>query len=167
MKSNFFIILISFLFSGCNENKKISCCNPVKPISTFNLDMSENLPKEINFLIQINDALERYKIKNFEYPAFKDRNIANDQMFGRAISYENQLFKAIRPYCEKTCQNLIDNSSIQYETGYISNGAQYKLLLFNKNLCEAIKMEYPLIINPQTYQNCSSVGFWTSRATYW
>ncbi len=167
MKSSFFIILISFIFFGCNENKKIFCCNPVNPISTFNLDISEDLPEEVNFLIQINDALERYKNKNYEYPAFKDRSIVNNQMFGRAINYEGQLFTVIKPYCEKACQDFIDNSSIQYKTGYISNGAQYKLLFFDKNLCEAIKIGYPLIINPQTYQSCSSIGFWTSRATYW
>lgn len=167
MKANLVLILVFIIISGCNNKETTLCCAAVTPKSTFTLQATPKTPLEIKFLIQISYALERYKTKNFEYPAFETKYYTNDQVFGLTVNHEKQLFLALKDYCDETCKELIDDSGFQIKTGYISNGAQYKLLFFDRNLCESIKVEMPAIVNPRADKQCLAIGLWTPRATYW
>lgn len=121
---------------------------------------------EVRHLLQLAYALERYKGDHWSYPKSSNGNKAWDGIksdFGE--SREDWIKGLVPQYIEELPRDprMLDNGAQQYL--YMSNGAHYKLIVYQPSNCEQVMLSYPSLIDPK--RGCQAFGFWTDGAVRW
>lgn len=123
--------------------------------------------KKVSDLFLIAVALEKYKSDHGAYP-ISDNNGKGWDSYLKSDGSTNQLWiKELYPHYIKYIpidSRMSTHPAEQY--AYISNGANYKLIVGYPEDCNLVKSELAELIIP--FGGCVAYGFWTSKAAlYW
>lgn len=128
----------------------------------------EDVPSiiEVRDLLEIVHALERYKADHWSYPISSAGTKGWDGIisdFGE--SREDWIRGLVPNYLDKLPRDprMLDSGAQQYL--YMSNGANYKLIVRRPSNCELVKLSYPSLVDPR--RGCRAFGFWTDGAVRW
>lgn len=121
---------------------------------------------EIQELIKVVYALERYKLDHQSYPVSSSKGQRWDGLFSAYGESRQDWIKGLAPkYIPALPRDprMLSDGRRQYI--YKSNGANYKLVVHGAFNCKIVKDTYPLLVDP--VRDCYSYGFWTPRARRW
>ena len=121
---------------------------------------------EVRRLLKIAYALERYKIDHGSYPISSNGRKSWDGIKSDFGESQEGLASGLVPnYLDKLPRDpsVLGSGTQQYL--YMSNGANYKLIIYQPSNCETVKLSYPSLIDPK--RGCQAFGFWTDRAVRW
>lgn len=122
--------------------------------------IGEDTIKEVNDLLKIVYALERYKLDYRRYPISSNYGVGWD---GALSSYgesrEDWIRELVPKYIDVLPRDprMLSDGRRQYI--YRSNGANYKLIVHGAFNCQLVKNTYPFLVDP--VRDCFSYGFWT------
>lgn len=132
------------------------------PVSEINA----NISVEINDLLMIVYALERYKRDHWSYPKSSHGGTKWDGIFSiYGESREDWVPEIVPKYINQLPRDprMLADGTKQYI--YVSNGISYKLIAHNVDNCAHIKKIYPILVDPK--RDCFAYGFWTKNAALW
>lgn len=176
-KKTFFFILLMTLFCVAFAAEKNDLLNfrwsknkvaiapnlAQQPLAAIDTGISG----EINDLLSIVYALDRYKQDHGSYPVSSSGGTRWDgiiSIYGE--SREDWIRGLVPKYLDSLPRDprmLDDDGTRQYI--YKSDGANYKLIVHRAANCQLIKSSYPSMVDPR--RDCFSFGFWTKRASLW
>jgi hypothetical protein len=160
----FFSIAINCLFlSACDNRADVKKVEAVVTPTVLQHVETVNAytPEHVANLTKIVIAIEKYKQDHKSYPISSRQKTAWDKLFTKNGNVDSEWLAVLVPdYIDAMPISASQNQYI-----YMSNGAQYKLLVLEPSDCEFVKSKTPDLIDPR--RHCSAYGFWTARAVKW
>lgn len=129
-------------------------------------EISPDISVEVDDLLQIVYALERYKLDHRIYPISSRAGKGWDGILSNYGDSRKDWVRGLVPdYIDRLPRDprMLDDGTRQYM--YISNGAHYKLVVLRATNCQLIKDSHPSLVDP--VRTCSAFGFWTKGAERW
>lgn len=176
MKSNFLNIFLSILLfilclisiseqrDSSYEEESLSLNQAHPKVANRPLpQITENTLREIKDLREIIFALERYKIDHHSYPLSSNKGRVWDRFIeSNGKVNQNWIAGLVPKYMERLPRDPRELPDPSKQYIYISDGANYKLLVAFADNCEEVRLVHPQLINPGPA--CLAYGFWTERA---
>lgn len=129
-------------------------------------DMHGSLPITIQDLSALAVALESFKRDHRRYPInFPKGTRGWEGLYsedGKKAKWLNDIFPT---YLKSIPMDPKKDAGNKAHYLYASDGANYKLIIFQIDNCEAIKREYSIFADP--LRDCRAYGIWTHRAADW
>lgn len=151
-----FFVLMAFIYNSSNP-QDVEHSNPTPVI--FKNDKHALLQK-------ITQSLEEYKNANLAYPKSNRREKGFDYLFLKGVVDTTWISNfASDVLTESEAQNLQRNGKIQF--AYMSDGANYKLIVVHDKDCEIIIVEHPELRHSGRASEPCSYGTWSAGGARW